>query len=586
MDLITTNENQANACQTGGLDLFSHDNISACEKYVLSIQRRLDKAVANDDETKIRWYAHLLMKRTRAVKILAVNRICKVNDGRHTAGVDGQAIPRTPDGRHAMMMELLNDIDIDGEPQPIKRVFIPKPNGDKRPLGIPTLKDRINQEIIRQTIEPICEYHFQTCSYGFRPKRSCHDAMSDLFNKLSRANSKRWIVEGDIKGCFDNIEHDHIISTLNQWKVPTNITTLIKGFLKAKIMEESLTIYADKGTPQGGVISPLLANVALTSLDNEMRKRFGSDEYNPMVRYADDFVIIAKSKTEAENIKSHVKDFLSERIGLTLSDEKTHITEISRGFDFLGFNVRKYGKQDKLLITPSKESIKRAKGKIKHIFNHTDKLDILIRKLTRFNTGWCNYYRHVVSKATFKNIDNYIWILTKRWIKKRHPRQRARYWVGKYFTKVKGDRWTLYDSATDLTLNRLEWIAIKRFIKVRKDVRVYDVNAKEYWDKRESLNAQDALIGSGYFYKLYQAQKGRCAYCKHPFTEQQVKESSIHKHHLIPRSKGGDSKGLHNLRLLHVDCHNTLHQNLSREKMADLIEKGIDYLRLLKPAKR
>ena len=171
MDFTTADENQVNACQTSGENLFSRDNISTCERYVLSIQRRLDKAVANDDKTKIRWYTHLLMKRSRSIKILAVHRVRKVNTGRHTAGVDGVSIPKDIEGRFPKMMELFNGIDIERKPQPIKRIYIPKPNGGKRPLGIPTIADRINQDIIRQALEPICEYHFLTCSYGFRPKR-------------------------------------------------------------------------------------------------------------------------------------------------------------------------------------------------------------------------------------------------------------------------------------------------------------------------------------------------------------------------------------------------------------------------------
>ena len=591
MDFTTTDENQVNTCQTSGHDTFSHENIHACEEYVRSIQRRLDRAVANDDRPKIRWYTHILAKKSRASKILAVHRICHVNAGRNTAGVDGVAMPKDRKERIPMMMEMIHSINIEASPKPIKRVFIPKPNGKLRPLGIPTLSDRINQEIIRQAIEPICEYHFQTCSYGFRPKRSCHDAIADLFNKLAKSQSKRWVIEGDIKGCFDHIKHDHIISTLKQWHIPNTATRIIEGFLKADIMTELMLSQSEEGTPQGGVISPMLANVALTCLDEEMRDKYGrtNNSYyrnSPMVRYADDFVIVAKTKADAENIKSHIKVSLKEKVGLSLSDEKTRITEISKGFDFLGFNLRKYGKPDTLLIKPSKEKVLQTKRKIKAIFcEFSDETpDLLIRKLSQITIGWSNYYRHVVSRSTFKSIDEYIWALTRRWIMRRHPHKRVNYWRRKYITRVRNDNWILYDERTQAKLSKLAWTPIKRFIKVRQDKRVYDVNAREYWEKREHLNVKGMFTASPTISSLYRQQRGRCRYCKRPITETQVKESAIHKHHLKPRSEGGDWK-LSNLRLLHADCHNTLHGTFSRKEMADLINKGIDYLRLMKPAK-
>jgi RNA-directed DNA polymerase len=532
------------------------------------------------------------MKKSRAVKVLAVHRVCKVNTGRHTAGVDGVSIPKDIEGRLPMMMELFNDIDIEKKPQPIKRVYIPKPNGDKRPLGIPTIADRINQDIIRQAVEPICEFHFQSCSYGFRPKRSCQDAMSDLFNKLSKKHGKRWIVEGDIKGCFDHIKHSHIISTLSQWQVPTPITTIIEGFLKADIMEESRTTPSSEGTPQGGIISPMLANVALTCLNEEILSQYGrryitKSPQNPIVRYADDFVIVARNETEANSIKDHIKGFLREKVGLTLSDEKTRISEISNGFDFLGFNFRKYGQKDKLLIMPTKESIKQVKWKLSKTFRkyRNNEPDVLIRNLIPIITGWSNYYRHVVSKQIFSAIDTHIWTLTKQWIKKRHPLQGTDFWTQRYFTRARGNRWIFFDHKTNIILPKMNWTRIKRFIKVKHDMRVNDVNARRYWEKREYLNAKDAIMGLGELIKTYNEQKGKCAYCKKSITEQQVKDHSIHTHHMSPRSNGG-GRWLRNLRLLHSECHNLLHGTFSRQEMADLINKGIDYLRLMKPAMR
>ena len=589
MDFTTTDENRANACQTSGQDTFSHDNITACEKYVLRIQRRLDKAVANDDKPKIRWYSHLLTKKSRAVKILAIHRVCEVNTGKHTAGVDGVSMPKRKNERLPIMMELLNAINIEKRPQPIRRVYIPKPNGDKRPLGIPTIADRINQDIIRQAIEPICEYHFQNCSYGFRPKRSCQDAMQSLFNKLSKPNSKRWIVEGDIKGCFDHIDHTHIISTLSDWQVSKPITTIIKGFLQADIMEETFSTPSTEGTPQGGIISPMLANVALTCLDEEIQSQYGRNGVNatnPIVRYADDFVIFARNETEANNMKDHIKGFLREKVGLTLSDEKTHISEISKGFDFLGFNFRKYGRKDTLLIKPTKESIKRVKQKLSEtLLRFRDcEPDVLIRKITPITTGWANYYRHVVSRRAFTEIDAHIWTLLKRWILRKH-RQGIRLWIKRYFKTGKNDRWIFYDPKTKTTLPKMAWTKIKRFIKVKSDMRVYDGNARQYWETREHHNARDAILGLGNLRKLYHVQIGRCAYCKQPITQQQVTGHSIETHHMRPRSEGGNGQP-RNLRLIHSECHTTLHKQFPRNKMAEMIDKGIDYLRLLKPQKQ
>ena len=220
MDFTTTDENQVNTCQTSGFGIFSPENIRSCQKYVQTIQCRLDKAVANDDKSKIRWYTHLLSMKSRAVKIIAIYNICQVNKGKYTTGTDGISMPKDRDNRIQVMENLLKDIDITKKPQPIRRVYIPKPNGKLRPLGIPTISDRITQEIIRQTIEPICEYHFLPCSYGFRPKRSCHDAIEGLHKKLAKRQASRWVIEGDIEGCFDNISHNHILVTLEKWHTP------------------------------------------------------------------------------------------------------------------------------------------------------------------------------------------------------------------------------------------------------------------------------------------------------------------------------------------------------------------------------
>ena len=580
MNLTITDENQVNTCQTNGIGTFSHENIIECENHVRSIQERLDRAVANDDKPKIRWLTHLLSKKSRAVKILAIHRICQVNKGRNTAGIDGNAMSELKAERLLMMEKLLDEIDITKKPDPIRRVYIPKPNGKQRPLGIPTIHDRIVQEIIRQSIEPVCEYHFQPCSHGFRPKRSCHDAIADLHNKLSQKGARRWIIEGDIEGCFDNIKHDHIISTLREWDIPTALTNIINNMLKAKIMEGMTLTPSATGTPQGGVISPMLANVALTCLDEIMPQVCDYKGRNPIVRYADDFVIVTKDEEQAIETKSYITEYLKTTTGLKLSDEKTHITEISDGFDFLGFNIRKY--KDKLLMKPSKDNINKVKRKVRETLKSTQDPVILIRKLNSVLTGWGNYYRHVASKATFQSIRHALWLGTTQWCKKKHPTRPKAYWIERYYEKVKKDKWTFQWEGRKLI--NIAGIPIRRFIKVRSDMRVYNADASDYWDKREYVNARNSIYGSPNLTKLFTMQKGKCEYCKQPITDENVKEATIHKHHMKPRSEGGDWK-LSNLRLLHADCHNQLHSMYSRKEMADYIDKGIDYLRLMRPAK-
>ena len=577
MDLTANGENQEKTCQPSRTDTFSKSNIDECKRYVMSIQRRLDKAVANGDKSRIKWYSHILMKKSRAVKVLAVHRVCKVNQGRHTAGVDGVTTPKDKQEARVMMENSLKEIDIMKRPDLIRRVYIPKPNGDSRPLGIPTIADRINQDIIRQTIEPICEFHFLNCSYGFRPRRSSQDAMSDLFGKLNKPHSKQWVIEGDIKGCFDNIKHSHITSTLKEWNIGECACSIITSMLKSGILEESTVNatlcgtpqlpLADSrstlcGTPQGGIISPLLANVALTCLDETMISRAGTKkETNKMVRYADDFIITARSEQEAEEIKALTKSYLKEKIGLDLSETKTHITHISVGFNFLGFNFRKY--ENKLLIKPSQPNIQALKDKMSDIIRHSHSAEGIISKINPILSGWGNYYRHVVSQKVFTKIEHYLWYQLQLWIKRKHLNQSVKYRIGRYFAKRGNNKWRFLNPEKDMMLLPLGSIPIKRFIKVRKDERVFDGNAIDYWQKREYINAKNSIIAEGTIMELFSMQKGNCGVCRQGITQDDVHNSRIHKHHMKPRSEGGDWK-LSNLRLLHADCHISRHscQNL------------------------
>ena len=584
-------------------DTFSASNIRHCETRVFSLQMKLDKAVANNDIKGIRESFNNLAKGSNASKVLAVWRITQRNTGKYTAGIDGISMPKGDrDLQDELRHKLLVEIDISRKPDAIRRVYIPKSNGKKRPLGIPTIRDRISQEILRIAIEPIAEYHFSNNSWGFRPKRSCQDAVQQLFKKLSRAISYRYIVEGDIKGCFDNIDHRHIINTLSDWKVPKWATELTRKMLKSGIFFKGELYDSDTGTPQGGVISPLLANVALTSLDNFCLQQYGYTrgdsgyprQNNPIVRYADDFVIVCKSKRMAEQVKVEITEHLANEIGLELSEEKTSITHITKGFNFLGFNIRKYPdphskkkpkserkwSEYKLLIKPQKEKVNKFLRGCKEVLsdNKTAKQSSIIAILNPKLYGWGMYYRHVVSKQTFGLIDKEIWNKLYLWSKRRHPQKSKGWIVRRYFSKVGKQKCVFKDPENGTYIVRIVHLPIKRHVILNGKYRVYNIDpeTQEYWKKREYTNAFNQIT-SVKMRRLYKRQKGKCSCCKELMQQEQTQSSELHVHHLLPRSLSG-TESYSNLQLLHNECHRELHARLSRNEMKELVDKKVDYL--------
>ena len=439
---------------------------------VRSLQARIVKAMKEGKKSKVR-ALQIILTRSLSGKLLAIRRVTE-NPGKHTPGVDG-AIWDTP-GKKAMAVDRLRRKGY--KPQPLRRVYIPKSNGRKRPLSIPTMRDRAMQALYLLALDPVAEVLADRNSYGFRRERSTADAIVQSFNTLAQQKQAKWVLEGDIKGCFDNISHPWLMEHIPMDK------GILKKWLKAGYLEKGTFHETETGTPQGGIISPVLANMTLDGLERNLRTRFSGRNGNQaaktkvnVVRYADDFIVTGISKELLETeVKPHIQAFLGER-GLTLSEEKTRVTHISEGFDFLGQNIRKY--DGKLLIKPSKANVKAILTKARDIIksNRQATTASLIGLLNPVIRGWANHHRHVVSKETFVKVDSATWKTTYQWVKRRHP-NKSWSWVKKrYFKSVAGDNWVLFGIDKDgkeMHLYKCTKTAIKKHVKVRGEANPYD----------------------------------------------------------------------------------------------------------------
>lgn len=488
-------------------------------------------------------------------KALAVRRVTE-NQGKHTPGVDHD-IWNTP-AKKACAVRGLRQRGY--RPRPLKRVYIPKANGKLRPLGIPTMKDRAMQALYLLALDPIAETTADANSYGFRQARSTADAIEQCFKLLCRKVSAQWILEGDIQSCFDRINHNWLLA-----HVPLD-KTILRKWLKAGYMEQGDLHSTDAGTPQGGVISPVLANLALDGLEQELRAKFsksssGQNAKVHLVRYADDFIITANSSELLEqDVKPLVERFLCER-GLELSQAKTHITHIEQGFDFLGQNVRKY--KGTLLIKPSEKNVKAVLDKIRRIIkdNPTATAGNLIAQLNPVIRGWANYHRHVVSAHTFGDVRSALFHALWQWAKRRHPNKNKAWIKQKYFQSTFTRQWVFSGQVigrdkTPQTIRLLEptQIHIRRHIKIRSDANPYDPNWAAYFEQRTRSEMTDALSTSRELLALWKEQKGICPVCQQKIT----KETGWHNHHLIWRRDGG-SDGHENRVLVHSNCHRQVH---------------------------
>lgn len=457
-----------------------------CERKVRKLQVRIAKAQKEKRYNKVQALQHLLVISFGA-KALAVKRVTS-NKGKRTSGVDKVKWATPTDKLNAIRSLKRRGY----RPSPLKRVYIAKSNGKKRPLGIPTMRDRAMQALYLMALEPITETTADDNSYGFRKYRGTADAIDALHRWLSRDCSPQWILEGDIKGCFDHISHEWLLGNVRTDK------TVLRKWLKCGVVFNKLLIPTVEGTPQGGIISPTLANTTLDGMEKLLEERYAKKYMNGklyypkvhLVRYADDFCVTADKRKTLEEIKALLNDFLAER-GLTLSQEKTKITHVKDGFDFLGFNIRKYN--GTLLIKPSKKSQKRFTEKLHDIiFSHKSvSQQVLIEELNPVLRGWGNYYKHVVSKRVFSKTDHILTLQLKRWSYRRHTNKSRKWIKDKYFIKIGSRDWMFgfnyedCDKKYTFVLLKLADISIERYIKIKKEANPFDTTWDAYFERRQ-----------------------------------------------------------------------------------------------------
>ncbi len=460
------------------------------EKHVNRLQVRITKAVK-----ECKWYLvkrlEYLITHSYYAKLLAIRKPTQ-NTGKRTAGVDGE----TWSSSETKMKAALKLTDRKYVAKPLKRVYIEKHGSKKkRPLGIPTIYDRAMQSLYALALEPIAEATGDRTSFGFRKFRSTHDACEQVFGCLCREDSPEWVLEGDIKGCFDNISHQWLIDNISMDK------SILKQFLKAGYIFDRHLFPTEAGTPQGGIISPVLANMTLDRIEKMLSDKYHiskSGRKNSQhaarykvnfVRYADDFIVTAKTEEIAKEVKELIKAFLKVR-GLELSDEKTLITHIDNGFDFLGWNFRKYN--GRLLVKPSRKSIDRVTEKISETIKKAKawKQEVLIDALNPIITGWANYHRTVVSSEIFSKLDHIIWNMLWHWAKRRHP-EKSKHWVASKYWHSDGKRKWIF-SEGNKQLNLLSDTKITRHTKLKLDMNPY--LDKEYFASRKLKQGIKGLI--------------------------------------------------------------------------------------------
>jgi RNA-directed DNA polymerase len=533
---------------------------------VRRLQARIVKAVAEGRWNKVKALVYLLTH-SYSGRALAILRVVS-NSGAKTPGVDG-VLWNTPEAKSAAFSTLRRH---GYQPQPLRRVYIPKSNGKRRGLGIPAMADRAAQALHLLGLDPIAETLADGHSYGFRRERRCADALAQTHTVLSHRHGPGWILEGDIKACFDKISHEWLLAHV------TMDRQVLRKWLNAGFLEKHAWFATTEGTPQGGCISPALANWTLDGLQRLLAEHFAKTLKQQwrnkvhLVRYADDFLITGTSKgLLRDQVQPLVAHFLKER-GLELSHEKTRITHVEEGFDFLGQGVRRY-RCGKVLIKPSSRNVKTFLAKIQETIDRSGSQTAgeLIRRLDQQIKGWTMYHRYASSKRTFSYVDHRIFRMMWRWCRRRHPKKSGKWIKEKYFLRDGHRHWVFTGTLLDpkgqgwpIQLMAAAQVKIIRYVKIRGAVNPYDPQWELYLEARWTWQLAQTRTGHRQIEYLWRKQKGRCRVCGQPL---RLAEEDCQIHHRIWRSRGGQDTS-DNMELFHVNCHRQIHVQEARTKAA------------------